>query len=343
MSANIAISPRKAGKSKIKSWFKRGLIGVSVLLLGLGSAGAIYQTVATKIDQYNYPPPGKLVDAGGHKLHLHVMGKRTSSPTVVLEAGLGSLSSQWGWVQPEVAKFTQVVAYDRAGLGWSENSNQPRDAKNAAQQLHTALRNAGIPGPYVLVGHSLGGVYVRVFAELYPDEVAGVVLVDTIEGVWQRLPQESIKEITQFQQIVKLMPLLAQFGVLRFVDAYPQLKDLPQQQRGEAKAFYASVKHLNAVRDELPQQLSNSASLTQVKNIGNLQDKPLVVLSRTTPSDIMTQAHQESHAELAKLSTRGSHRLIPDADHFSLVTQQKDALATIKAIQDVITIVETTK
>jgi len=334
---------KQLNKDKKMLWFQRGLLGVSGFIIGLSSAGAIYQTIATNIDQRNYPPPGKLVDVGGHRLHLHSIGKRTSLPTVVLEAGLGSFSSQWGWIQPQVAKFTQVVAYDRAGLGWSESSNQPPDAQNVAVQLHKALHDAGIPAPYILVGHSLGGIHVRMFANLYPDEVAGVVLVDTMEGVWERLPKESRQETAKFQQTVKLMPLLAQFGALRFINPYPQLQDLPQKQAAEARAFYASVKHLNAVRDELPQQLYGSASLAHISRIGNLQDKPLVVLSRTNPEDVFTQAHQKSHVQLAKLSTRGSHRLVSGADHLSLVTKQEYAFATINAIKDVIMVVQKTK
>lgn len=115
-----------------------------------------------------------LVDAGGRRLHLNVMGEDKDGPTVILEAG--GMSSQWAWIQPEIAEFARVVSYDRAGLGWSE---QPHDARHISQQLHTALEEAGIGGPYVLVGHSMGGVYARQFAGDYPDEVAGMVLLDS--------------------------------------------------------------------------------------------------------------------------------------------------------------------
>jgi pimeloyl-ACP methyl ester carboxylesterase len=117
------------------------------------------------------------VDAGGHHLHMLIAGK--GNPTVVLEAGLGDTMESWAKVQPEVAAFTQVVAYDRAGLGQSEPGLKPRTARQIANELHTALRNLGLAPPYVLVGHSAGGLYIRVFASMYPKEVAGMVFVDS--------------------------------------------------------------------------------------------------------------------------------------------------------------------
>lgn len=120
------------------------------------------------------------VDAGGHGLNLLIGGKRSSdqSPAVILEGGFGTGIASWTTVQAEIAKFAQVVSYDRAGLGQSEPGPKPRTAKQIALELHTALHTAGIKPPYVLVGHSFGGPYIRVFAGMYPSEVAGLVLID---------------------------------------------------------------------------------------------------------------------------------------------------------------------
>jgi pimeloyl-ACP methyl ester carboxylesterase len=126
---------------------------------------------AEQADARAYPPPGKMVDVGGYRLHIHCTG--SGSPTVVIESGWGDMSASWGWVQPEVAKTSRVCAYDRAGVGWSEPSPHPRTAREFAKELHTLLANATEPGPYVLVGHSLGGYTVRVYAHDYPAEVAG--------------------------------------------------------------------------------------------------------------------------------------------------------------------------
>jgi pimeloyl-ACP methyl ester carboxylesterase len=155
------------------------------LLMGLpalATAGTIYQLVATKRDQRKLgPAPGEMVSVGNHKLHINCMGE--GSPTVILESGAPATSIEWSaWVQPEVAKATRVCAYDRAGLGWSESGPGPRDAEQITSELHTLLENAGIESPYILVGHSVGGHHVRVYAERYPDEVAGMVLVDVTHG-----------------------------------------------------------------------------------------------------------------------------------------------------------------
>ncbi|HTD42516.1 MAG TPA: alpha/beta hydrolase [Mucilaginibacter sp.] len=125
-----------------------------------------------------YPPTGKLVDAGGHLLHIHVMGK--GKPVVVFENGSGDFSFIWNLVQPEVSKTTMTVSYDRAGYAWSEGGPLPRSGRQIAYELHTALHNAGINGPYILVGQSFGGFLVRSFARFYKNEIAGVVLVDAL-------------------------------------------------------------------------------------------------------------------------------------------------------------------
>jgi pimeloyl-ACP methyl ester carboxylesterase len=129
-----------------------------------------------KDDKRAYPPPGKLVDVGGYRLHLNCIGK--SGPTVVLIAGAGDFSFDWGLVQPDVSRFTRACSYDRAGLAWSDSGPTPRTMRQDAYELHTLLKTARIKAPYVLVGHSVGGLIARVYAEQYPKEVAGMVLVD---------------------------------------------------------------------------------------------------------------------------------------------------------------------
>jgi pimeloyl-ACP methyl ester carboxylesterase len=126
------------------------------------------------------PPPGKLVDVGGRRLHLHCTGKNKGNmPTVVLESGAGDFSFDWGLVQPEVARFTRVCSYDRAGYAWSDPGPTPRTMQQIVYELHTGLHEGGVKKPYVLVGHSIGGLLVRVYANQYREEVAGMVLVDS--------------------------------------------------------------------------------------------------------------------------------------------------------------------
>lgn len=152
-------------------------MGLVIGLVALAVVGAIYQAFGTQIYRRIYPPPGELVDVGGHSLHINCVGE--GSPTVILESGSGATSVDWANIQPEVADSTRVCAYDRAGSGWSEPGPGPGDPQQIARELHTLLGNARIDGPYVLVGHSFGGLYIRMYADLYPNEVEGMVLVDS--------------------------------------------------------------------------------------------------------------------------------------------------------------------
>src|ERR671921_2087085 len=138
------------------------LLWLVVVLLVLAVAGAIYQAIATELAERAYPPPGEMVDVGGYRLHINCVGQ--GSPTVVLDAGSGGFSAQWVRVQREVSDTTRVCAYDRAGMGWSQRGPDPRDAKQISSELHTLLGKAGIEGPYVLVGHSYGGLYMQTYA-----------------------------------------------------------------------------------------------------------------------------------------------------------------------------------
>ena len=130
---------------RIVRWLRRVLLGLLVLVGGLVLTGLIYQATATVVDESNYPPPGQLVDVGGHKLHIYCTG--AGSPTVILDASSIDTVSNWAWVQPEVAKTTRVCAYDRAGLGWSDLGPEPRDARRNSLELHTLLQRSSITGP----------------------------------------------------------------------------------------------------------------------------------------------------------------------------------------------------
>ncbi len=147
------------------------LITFVLAILSLLPIPVLGQSAATA--QNSPPPLGKLVDVGGYRVHVYCTG--TGDPAVII-VGAG-FSFNWGLVQPEVAKFTQVCSYDHSGIGWSDDG--PADSCSLrVNEVHTALKNLGIKGPYVLVGHSLGGLVARVYAGQYPDEVAGMVFVD---------------------------------------------------------------------------------------------------------------------------------------------------------------------
>ncbi|HEV2864047.1 MAG TPA: alpha/beta hydrolase [Pyrinomonadaceae bacterium] len=157
-----------------------GLGSVVALVSALALAGAIYQAAASRLDRERYPPPGRLVAAGGYRLHVLCSGPEGGGgPTVVMDAGIGECSLGWGLVQPEVAGFARACAYDRAGLGWSDVAPTPRTSGQMVADLHALLVNSGVRPPYVLVGHSFGGLNVRLYAARFPEEVAGMVLVDS--------------------------------------------------------------------------------------------------------------------------------------------------------------------
>src|SRR5215218_9768448 len=158
-------------------WIRRGLVWLVAGLLALAVIGAIYQVVATQIDQRTYSPPGEMVNVNGRLMHINCMGE--GGPTVILEAANFGMSAHWVRVQQQLAQTTRVCSYDRAGMGWSERGPESRDAKQISSELHTLLKGADTEGPYVLVGHSYGGLYARMYAARYPKQVAGVVLVDS--------------------------------------------------------------------------------------------------------------------------------------------------------------------
>lgn len=149
---------------------------ILALLVVLAAVGATYQATVSARERELYPPPGTMVDVDGIRVHLACLGERT--PTVILDAGGGDNSLTWSHVQPELARTTRVCAYDRPGLGWSDEAAGPHDAEHAADRLHALLQAAGEPGPYLLAGHSVAGLYDRVFAARYRADVVGLVLVD---------------------------------------------------------------------------------------------------------------------------------------------------------------------
>ena len=161
---------------QLRSRSRRWLLYPVIAMMALAAVGGGYETVSGALDE-DFPMPGQLIDVGGHSLHLSCSG--SGSPTVILEPGAGGMSSVSAWITPAVARDTRVCVYDRAGRGWSEPADSPQDGAQIATDLHTLLERGHVPGPYVLAGHSFGGLYVLTFAARYPDEVAGMVLVDS--------------------------------------------------------------------------------------------------------------------------------------------------------------------
>ena len=253
---------------------------VSIIL-----GGFLYQFTETKIDEIKYPAPGEMVDVGGFNLHLQCMGE--GLPSVILDAGLGYDSLDWSLVQPEIARFAQVCSYDRAGYGWSEKSHAPRTSKNIVEELHLLLINAHILPPYILVGHSFGGINARLYAATYPDEVAGIILVDAchedqIKVLSPDLPENIIDE---WSENSLLRPMMTHLGVFRLLYHFPffqqQFQNLPEKVQAIYLAQLSSSKYIETVHKE---NIAFEESLNQVKRANtNLGATPLIVITAAQP------------------------------------------------------------
>jgi pimeloyl-ACP methyl ester carboxylesterase len=320
-------TPRKKG---LGYWLKRVGLALLTLLLLLVAAGLVYQLVATAIDNGKYPAPGQLVDVGGYNLHISCTGQ--GSPAVILDASSIDTSSSWAWVQPEVAKSTRVCSYDRAGLGWSDLGPAPRDAQQHSSELHTLLQRGGIAGPYVLVGHSYGGLITRVYADRYPGEVAGVVLVEALHPDFQARQGKAEVMPNTDPAMLAAGRFLSRLGFTRLVYFGPSLSDYPPQQQAELKAYYSTTKYT-----DLAQALSDgfAATLAQVRATHSLGSKPLAVVVGSA-SENSTGVLGDLQAELVGLSSNSVLRTVPGADHEGLVHKQGPALETAGYILQVV-------
>jgi pimeloyl-ACP methyl ester carboxylesterase len=289
----------------------RWLIVPVVATLFVFAIGGVLTTVsaATAVAQAG---TGKMIDVGGHRLYIECSG--SGAPAVILQPGLGASSSSWASIAPRIAATATVCTYDRAGHGRSDEAGS-QDGIALATDLHTLLERAGIPGPYLLVGHSSGGPYVRVFAAQYPDEVAGMVLLDAQPAdAFTALPQYP-GVYSMFETVSTLSPSLARIGLLA-----PLLG---------LSADESTAPIVRGARDEvraLRTALHQAAALTSIGH------RPLIVVTAVAGADPGWVAAQDA---LPRLSTASIHRVMADATHNSLISGV-DASASAQAIIDVL-------
>ena len=240
-------------------WTTRVLIGLCTLIVVTALTGALYQTVATRKDLAVTPPPGQLVDIGGYRLHLWCTGN--GAPAVILDTGLGGSSAGWGFVQPDVARFTRVCSYDRAGMGYSDPGPSPRTARRIASELAELLDRSGIDGPAVLVGASIAGFDVRVFASDHPERAAGLVLVDASH-------EDQAHEVPWMARFV---PLLSTIGVLRLFGVSfgqpveslaPSVRQFARATSSRAAGYQAAADEIIHVRESASEVRSSRRKLT---------------------------------------------------------------------------------
>jgi pimeloyl-ACP methyl ester carboxylesterase len=291
---------------------------ISVAALATAAAA---EALTERRDRRRFPPPGRLVDIGGRRLHLQIEGQDRGLPAVVLDAGMVSFSSNWAWVQPAVANVTRVVAVDRAGLGWSDQGPRPRDAGASARDLRRALLGAGIPGPYVLVGHSYGGLTSLAFVALFPDEVAGVVLVDgSHPDQWAEFGASS----WVLALGTGLWSVLARFGFCRILPGEFALlgAGLPELQENEIRALASTPRALATSASAAASWDSRTRPL--VNRASGLGDLPMTVLSVTEQPRKAAELTR-LQARLVSLSTRSEHITVRGAHHEGLISQAEYA------------------
>jgi pimeloyl-ACP methyl ester carboxylesterase len=314
----------------IRSRSGRWLLYPIVAVLLLASVGGGYETVLEWLDARAYPVPGRLIDVGGHRLHLNCTG--SGSPTVVLEPGGGASSSDFAWIAPMVARDTTVCVYDRAGRGWSDATDSPQDATHIAADLHTLLDRADVPGPYVLAGHSFGGLYVQSFAVQFPDQVAGMVLLDSTAPKPSPPPSH-----TQSSEVVArlsgLVSAVAHLGVGRLI-AQASSGTLPPRAQDEANANASTSRHLASFLKEYLAEAN--ASMQQASSLTTLGSKPLIVV--TADEGVTDGQWQSKQDRMATLSTNSLHRHA-NATHQSLLEDETDSAAASQAIRDVVSAV----
>jgi pimeloyl-ACP methyl ester carboxylesterase len=336
MSSGSKTSRRIRGCLK---WLGLAVFALSVLLIALIAVTWLQGSRAKAALRAKYPPPGQMVDLGGYRMHIYCRG--SGSPTVVLDAGLGDFSPIWDLVQPEVARSVRVCSYDRAGLGWSERGPNPRTVQDIVGELHTLLAEAEIEGPYVLVGHSMGGLYVRAYATEYPDEVAGMVLVDAPHEEQRSRYPDAFTDAQQrlWNQMTGTLLVPRLLNSIGFLAMYPEeypietVPSLPPATRDtyigvllSSPAYFATVSEQYAsIQDNYDQAVA--------MNITTLGDIPLVAISTDEvevpdsfglSSDEINQvqaARDQAQADLARLSSRGTLVIAADSGHYIQLDQ----------------------
>ena len=314
----------RGARNDLHNWSRRAALYPALFVLLLVAAGGAYETV-TEATSSNAPLGGRTYLVNGHSLYLNCVGH--GSPTVVLFNGLGERTPSWAWVQRTVSSSTRVCTYDRAGEGWSGGTPGARNGRQLSSDLHGLLAAAHVQGPYVLAGHSVGGVYALLFAAQYPQQVAGVALIDSSTPYQFDLPDYP-NSYRLLRRAAAVFPSLARAGLMRLGTGTGNA-GLPPQTRSAARAFAASPRELRADHvdvEQLPRMFNEAKALT------SLGSKPLAVVSATVGQQRGWAAAQN---KLAQLSTESVHRTVPGATHESLLEDKRFARITSHEITQV--------
>ncbi|MGH8220455.1 MAG: alpha/beta fold hydrolase [Steroidobacteraceae bacterium] len=307
------------------------IVGGAALLLVLAAAACALERVAEARDRRRFPPPGRLVDIGGRRLHLACLGGG-AGPTVVIEQGAGSPSVTWWPVQARVANFARVCTYDRAGYLWSDPVAPGRSLADRVVDLHTLLDRAELPPPYILVSHSFGGFLARAYARAHPREVAGLVLVDT--------PHEStvlqasfLRYLRRGARIQSVVSGAARLGLVRLLGRHVPMLLLPDHPAGYA--LCARPQHPQLLADDLRGLLADTAMLS-AGALGSLGDRPLIVLTHGVPfpgaAAAAEQGWQEGERKLAALSSNSELIVAARSSHMIHVDEPEAVVEAIRRV-----------
>ena len=316
----------RGARRSLHNWSRRALLYPALLVLLLVAVGGAVETVAEATETNPPPPGGRTYLVNGHRLYLNCVG--TGAPTVVLFNGLGERTLSWAWVQAAVSSSTRVCAFDRAGQGWSGPAPGRQDGHQLASDLHGLLQAAHVPAPYVLAGHSTGGAYSLVYAAQYPQEVAGVALIDSATPYQFDLPDYP-GFYSMWRRVSTLFPSLARTGI-GHLTLGRGFGALPPSARDDARAFASSPRELRSDRTEF---LMLPKVFDQAKALKSLDGKPLGVLTAGRDQQPGWAAAQD---KLAQLSRNSGHRTVQDATHSALLEDQRFAAMTSQTIVDVV-------
>ena len=327
---------------KTKAFRIISILMLIIMLLALVTltAGAVAKANLAK----QYPPPGQLVDVGGYKMHINCIGQ--GRPTVILAAGSLEYSLFWALVQPEVARFTRICSYDRAGYGWSEPSPYPRTATTMVEELHMLLVNAKVEGPYVLIGHSLGGMLMRVYSYNYLDEVVGLILVDSLhEEQITRLPDIQIRLLHEGIGQVRKLALLSSTGIMAFAPQNIPNPGLPDGAYAQLQATMATSGIFETDVAELG-VMEESCAEVRALRITSFGDLPFIVLSAGREETIASLSDAENQqrwevwqalqSELVALSSDSKQVIAKQSGHNIQLDQPDLVIDAIREMVDTI-------
>ena len=319
------------------NWLKKFILRVFVLLAILLVLGIGYEQISRINAEKNLPPHGELVDVGGHKLHFYKQG--TIGPTVVFESAFDPVGHlQWFNLQKHMSDFATTISYDRAGLLWSERGDNPKTGKNMAKELHTLLEKSKVPKPYILVGHSLGGLILRSFVADYPEDIAGVILVDSKHPTEQKFMSAELYRMTNAGLPGGFMKFANAVGLLRqmFKDTFPDTREYDYLNTLIPALLYKGADAILEEQEQMPQLYLEASKITSFGDI------PLIVMSASdrdrydhlfSDDNIKNEfidAFAEMQADTLKLSTQSEQILVTNSGHYINEDQPEAIIEAVK-------------